>query len=83
MRSISTATIKMYGEMTSPWGTPCSKSIFLDKWPPSSIYASRQSKKIEIHLTMSDLNPSSFKTVVMKLKDFAELGFPSDKVYSF
>ena len=42
---ISTLSRKMQGEMTSPWGTPCSKRIFLDRCPPSRIVASLLLKK--------------------------------------
>ena len=39
-RSISTIKIKIYGKMTSPWGTPWFNEIVSDMWPPMSICAS-------------------------------------------
>ena len=47
--NISTHKKKMYGEITSPCGTPCSRIIFLDRWPPNRIRASLLSKKSLIH----------------------------------
>ena len=41
----STVRINTYGETTSPWGTPCSKSIFLVSSPPRMMYASLLKKR--------------------------------------
>ena len=37
---ISTAKMKMNGEMKSPWGTSCSNKILLVRWPPRRILPS-------------------------------------------
>ena len=47
----------MYGEITSPWGTPCESIIFSDMWPPIRICASLFVKKSLIQVMMSGPKP--------------------------
>ena len=57
----STVRINTYGETTSPWGTPCSKSIFLVSSPPRRMYASLLKNKRETHFRMDDPKLKSFR----------------------
>ena len=66
MSRISTMMINKYGEMMSPWGTPCSRWIRSDRCPPVRICASLSRKKVLIQVIMSWPKPRALSVVFMK-----------------
>ena len=58
-----------YGDITSPWGTPCSSFKLSVRWPPVSICASLSLRKVLIHVTMSGPKPSSVSVLCMNVCD--------------
>ena len=66
MSRISTISRKMYGETTSPCGTPCCSFILLLRCPFIMTLASRVLKKIFIHSLMSSPKPKSLRALVRK-----------------
>ena len=69
MRRISTININRYGDITSPWGTPCSSFKLSVRWPPVSICASLSLRKVLIHVTMSGPKPSAVSVLCMNVCD--------------
>ena len=57
----------MYGEITSPWGTPYERRIFSDMCPPIRICASLFVKKSYIHVIMSGPKPISLSVLCIKV----------------
>ena len=66
MSRIYTIRRKMYGETTSPCGTPCCSFIVLLRCPFIMTLASCVLKKILIHSLMSSPKPNSSKALVRK-----------------
>ena len=68
MRRISTAMMKMKGEMISPWGTPCLRKILSVMCPPIRIIASLSLKNSDIQRIMSWPKLKAFESGAFQIK---------------
>ena len=75
MSKISTIIMKRYGDIISPWGTPCSRIILSVRCPPVSICASLFFRKVFIQVIMSGPKPSAFSVVSIKVCEIESNAF--------
>ena len=64
-----------YGEITSPWGTPCSRLMQSVRCPPRRICASLLLRNVLIQVIISGPKPSVFRVLCMKLCDMESKAF--------
>ena len=75
IRRISTIKMNRYGEITSPWGTPCSRFMQSVRCPPRRICASLCLRNVLIQVIISGPKPSVLRVLCMKLCDMESKAF--------